>query len=470
VIAQVLNREFVLDQMRRVRHEVERAGDDPELHRILATQGIEPHEHAAVLKALRDAEEREASMSSGQKSGYETPPTDRPGDAYNVAPIDDLSFFSRDPMVSLFQSVLHEHFEASLGDELEPAGPDAGPPGEHVAVADTSLRSSSAERVQGRRRFGRFEKSDPRWVYSAFAMAWRKFHGRHAFNPRPASPLAIPANARLILVGDWGTGIPRAQKVAELIGSCLEQGRRRGLEQHVVHLGDVYYSGLRLEYEKRFLPYWPVAESDSGTIGSWSLCGNHDMYSGGEGYYDSLLQDQRFARQEHSSCFSLETPHWQILGLDTAWDDHALEEPQPAWVQSKLDESDRKLVLLSHHPLFSAYEAVGPSLLRALERPLASGRVKSWYWGHEHRCMLFKPHQGVPYARCVGHGGVPVYMSHRSGDPIPEPGSYEYRAYITSERERWALFGFAVLDFAGPTIGVRYIDEFGRVSMTEEIS
>jgi hypothetical protein len=84
--------------------------------------------------------------------------------------------------------------------------------------------------------------------------------------------------------------------------------------------------------------------------------------------------------------------------------------------------------------------------------------------------MLFKPHQGVPYARCVGHGGVPVYMSQGLGDPCPEPGLYEYREYIESDRERWALFGFAVLDFEGPTIGVRYVDEFGREFMTEQIS
>ena len=471
MIAQVLNREFVLDQLRWVRHGMERAGDDPELHRSLMAHGIERHEHAAVLKALRDAEEREAAISSGQKGGYESLRNGRRNAEDVSVPLDDFSFFSRDPMISLFQSVLHEHLDASLSaDELESAGPDSRPYSGDVPVTDTFIRSCTAERVQGRRRFGRFEKSDPRWIYSAFAMAWRKFHGRHVFNPVPASPLKIAGNARLIVVGDWGTGIARAQKVAKLISSWLARGRGRGLEQHVVHLGDVYYSGLKIEYERRFLPYWPVARSDAGSIGSWSLCGNHDMYSGGEGYYDSLLEDPRFARQEHSSFFSLETPHWDILGLDTAWDDHGLREPQPEWVQSKLDESDRKLMLLSHHPLFSAYEAVGPLLLTALERPLASGRVKTWFWGHEHRCMLFKPHQGVPYARCVGHGGVPVYMSQGPGDPCPEPGLYGYREYIESDRERWALFGFAVLDFKGPTIGVRYVDEFGREFMTDQIS
>src|ERR687886_451882 len=103
MIAQVLNRDFVLDHMRRVRRGVERAGDDPELHGSLVAQGIEPHEHGAVLRALRDAEKREASISSGQKGGYDSPGDDR-RDAYNSPPLDDFSFFSRDPIVSLFQS------------------------------------------------------------------------------------------------------------------------------------------------------------------------------------------------------------------------------------------------------------------------------------------------------------------------------------------------------------------------------
>jgi hypothetical protein len=139
-------------------------------------------------------------------------------------------------------------------------------------------------------------------------------------------------------------------------------------------------------------------------------------------------------------------------------------------VQSKVDESERKLMLLSHHPLFSAYEPNEPGLARALARPLSSGRIRTWFWGHEHRCMLYKPHQGVAYARCLGHGGVPVYMSHSENDPCPEPGVYEYRKYIDSDRERWALFGFAVMDFAGPTMRVGYIDEFGREYKREQIS
>jgi hypothetical protein len=38
----------------------------------------------------------------------------------------------------------------------------------------------------------------------------------------------------------------------------LDAGIKAGLEQHVIHLGDVYYSGWEFEYRERLLKYWPV--------------------------------------------------------------------------------------------------------------------------------------------------------------------------------------------------------------------
>jgi hypothetical protein len=74
-------------------------------------------------------------------------------------------------------------------------------------------------------------------------------------NDRP-HPIEVPEQFRLLVVGDWGTGLPRAQKVAEQMRKVLLKGQADGLTaQHVVHLGDVYYSGWDHEYRRRFLPY-----------------------------------------------------------------------------------------------------------------------------------------------------------------------------------------------------------------------
>lgn len=296
-------------------------------------------------------------------------------------------------------------------------------------------------------------------------MAWRRVRKRHDFVDRPAPPQALASNARVVLVADWGSGIKRAQRVGQEIRNVIEPdlGRR---EQHVIHLGDVYYSGWKREYDKRFLAHWPVWSGDP--VGSWCLNANHDMFSGGHAYYEHLLKEPRFESQGGSSWFSLENDDWQLLGLDTAWDDHALKAPQPAWVADKLrDHRDRRTMLLSHHQLFSAYGHDGPKLRTALSDVLDSGRITSWFWGHEHRCVLYEPgHGGVGWARLIGHGGIPEYA--RTEALVP-PATFQYTESFSTGLESWAVFGFAVLEFEGKHCSVRYINEFGDTYREEVI-
>ena len=177
------------------------------------------------------------------------------------------------------------------------------------------------------------------------------------------------------------------------------------------------------------------------------------MYAGGHGYFEVLLADDRFERQADSSWFSLENDHWQLLALDTAYSDHDLTGGQAKWVADKVSENpDRKTMLLSHHQLFSAFGNGGPKLEEALRTVLSADQIDAWLWGHEHRCVVYEPQQHVGFARCIGHGGVPVYAEHG-----PEPGVRWYLEQSFQQGlEEWALQGFAVLDFDGPRIGVDY--------------
>jgi hypothetical protein len=424
---------------------------------------------ARALEEVAAAEAREEESSSGQE-GYDPPAGDRRDGA--PVPLDDVSFFSRDPIVSLLQSALDEYLELSYGDQLEPDTPvdDRRGGAADVAVTARSLPGwQPAPEVDDRRLFGRFQPADIRWVSSAVSMGIRKFRGRHPFKTTPAEPVPVGPRVRLVLVGDWGSGLPRARKVGDQIRRVLNEGLQAGLEQHVVHLGDVYYSGWKREYDERFLQPWPVRQSEAEVIGSWSLNANHDMYSGGHDYYGHLLADPRFARQAGSSFFSLVTPDWQIMGLDTGWRDGGLQDPQATWVNDAARDSNRKLLLLSHHQLFSVYEQKEGELDDKLRPALESGRVRGWFWGHEHRCMTYAPHAGVAYGRCVGHGGVPVYQCHGPQEAYPAPGTYEYREFLQDGLERWALFGFAVLDFDGAMAHVRYIDENGFEHLREDV-
>ena len=73
--------------------------------------------------------------------------------------------------------------------------------------------------------------------------------------------------------GDWGTGEGLAIQVADRMREAITDAGER--QVHVVHLGDVYYAGTRIEARTRFLDHWPVSGSDRHL--SWCLNGNHDM-------------------------------------------------------------------------------------------------------------------------------------------------------------------------------------------------
>jgi hypothetical protein len=269
-----------------------------------------------------------------------------------------------------------------------------------------------------------------------------------------------------------------AQEVAEA------QGEGRAV--HVIHLGDVYYSGDPGEYARRVLAegLWPVsAEQAEAGVTSWSLNGNHDMYFGGWGYFDTLLAEPRFANQRSpdgapTSFFRIRTPSWDLVGLDTAWDTDVLSkgakgvlaDPQADVLRGWAAESDRRLMLLSHHQLVSAYDLddLGSVLPAKLDPLLSSRRISAWLWGHEHRCMGFAESHGIPYVRCIGHGGIPVPAADPAR-PIPPPGTWLETGSFEENDSRWNNFGFAVLDFDGPRVSVRYRDDEGTQTRLEQI-
>ncbi|HKQ50374.1 MAG TPA: metallophosphoesterase [Phycisphaerae bacterium] len=286
----------------------------------------------------------------------------------------------------------------------------------------------------------------------------------------------MPDRVRLVLVGDWGTGLPRAQAVAAQMRIKIDEALAQGVSVHVIHLGDVYYSGWGREYKKRFLPYWPVRAGEAQRVGSWCLNANHDMYSGGYGYFGDALGDPRFAAWQNdghkpTSFFSLVNAHWKILGLDTGWDNAGLKDPQNQWLEDELRSAGgRKTLLLSHHQLFSAFDEVASTLVKKVTPILSRNPVTAWFWGHEHRCMSFAAHANVKFGRCVGDGGVPVYQWHKESDPYPPPGLYEHRRFILNGLERWAYMGFAVLDLTNDKIEAKYVDDKGIEHRRETIS
>jgi hypothetical protein len=387
---------------------------------------------------------------------------------------DGVPYLSRAPLVSMVQS----HIEEALGE----AG--VQDPDRHMGVLSWIVQAV----LRGLHIApGSFTPDDPDWyVFIAKGVLERLAEGNAPFNDKPAEYDDLADDARLIVVGDWGTALPRARAVAARMREKIGEAIAVGHQVHVIHLGDIYYSGLETEDKRRFLDLWPVTQeqADAG-VTSWSLNGNHDMYSGGWGYFGTVLSDQRFRRQwspdgKPTSFFRLRSPSWDFIGLDTSWDADVvsagqvavLQDPQGGYVADTAAGSARRLVLFSHHQLVSVYDKsdIGSTLPAKLAPVLNANRITAWWWGHEHRAITYQEAAGVRYPRCLGHGGVPVLP-----DPDPPPGTTPAITWHSNRRVREdgqhrTRFGFAVLDLQPDRIKAAYIDDDGVVAHSETLT
>jgi hypothetical protein len=415
----------------------------------------------ALLAMLEQAELAERANGAAAPAAAE--PDDRP-----PPPKDDFAFMPREPVLGLLQSAL----EVGVDEHGAPVEVvrmlDDRRSGPTPIVTDRALKDAKLRVTpEGRRIFGRKEVthpkflSDPRWARSLLAMLHRRLHGRVPFNPVPATPPPLAGDARLVIVGDWGSGLPRAADVAKHMRRALDDPAAARRQKVVIHLGDVYYSGEESEYRRNFLDPWPVRPGEADEIQSYSLNGNHDMYIGGGPYFGVGLADARFKHQAGSSWFSLANDHWQFLALDTSYEDGGLHGDQAAWVrQMRAEHPERKTALLSHHQLFSAYEPGATGLRTKIRWVLQEAPIDAWFWGHEHRCLVYEDLENVRFATCIGHGGIPEYLV-KPGLVSPRGLVYEYRRIHSTDWQPWNTFGFAIVDLDGDRMTVRYVDERG---------
>lgn len=301
------------------------------------------------------------------------------------------------------------------------------------------------------------------WLQSFFGW-WRTLLDRHPWVPLVADPYRrIGDVARVALLGDWGTGRYGAPVCAASIEAA------RPAFDVVVHLGDVYYSGTPAEVEERFLAHWPRVP---GAL-SIALNANHEMYSGGTGYFRTILQSPLF--EQPASAVAVENDHFLIACLDTAYDSGDLAGDQAAWLArlvGRAESSGQRVVLLSHHPPFSLFGETAAGVVDKLRGLLSDRRIFAWYWGHEHRAVVYEMHEEWHlFGRCVGHGGYPYYRddlstailqrTNRDGttwnqvvkDGLPAAWVLDGpNPYIPGHEDRYGPHGYASLILDGPRL------------------
>jgi Calcineurin-like phosphoesterase len=306
-----------------------------------------------------------------------------------------------------------------------------------------------------------FGSCDPKYAL-AVAKYVQYFEARRKPIPyiAPASPddSVVPIDdekkCTIALVGDWGTGQQPAKTVLQRIAQ-----RKPDI---VIHLGDIYYSGTTYEAQNYFLKMFEnVFETGGNNFGNkgtprvFTMAGNHDMYAGGSGYYWLLKQ-----LGQNASYFSLRNKYWRFVAVDTGFNDHdpltvnstttRIQDQELNWLKAQVEGAgDAKTVLLSHHPLFSAFEdidskPVNDPLLRQVRELLP--RITAWYWAHEHNLVIYKEYLNI-HARLVGHGAFPVGIKELSAPKHPIPF---YENVVLGNDGTCFNHGYALITLDGP--------------------
>jgi hypothetical protein len=265
------------------------------------------------------------------------------------------------------------------------------------------------------------------------------------------------------LLGDWGTGAFRHGQAG-----AVAAGLRAERPDIVVHLGDVYYAGTA-EAERSHL----LADFPAGRLASFALNSNHEMYAGGAGYFEQLLDESPlFAQQRACSYFGLENERCVIVGLDTAYYAEwktmgmagALCDQQREFLAA-CAATGKPVIVLSHHAgLDSADGSPIEPLWSQVSGALDPRRRNLWYWGHNHAGYAHR-RVGPVEARCVGHGALP--WGHAS-ELLTNP------TVVWSEQRRAPhpprmMNGFALLRIGREAILEEIRDSSGRCGWSQTI-
>jgi hypothetical protein len=322
----------------------------------------------------------------------------------------------------------------------------------------------------------KFDATDPRWILSAVNMVVsEKVPFPYPTGPDDAEVQLPERDITMGVAGDWGTGLYSSNQIGAFIGS-----RKPDL---ALHIGDVYYSGTEEEVTDKFVHRFP-----RGTFGTFALNSNHEMYSGGKGYFNITLKDPDFAAKQSKSFFSLYNSKWQLIALDTAYESEKAQlyqngvigSEQLGWFTMQLQKAKaagRRIAIFTHHNPISVVEKnkQDTNLIQQIlsAASMANSMFDYWFFGHEHAVAVFEPmlwnHKNVA-ARCIGHGGIP-YPPATLGDKGQGVIARwtETTCYAVGKGDpKCALNGFAMYTFpiSGADIVEQYFDDSNNLRYT----
>ena len=341
-----------------------------------------------------------------------------------------------------------------------------------LKLAKATITGNKAEIQRYKDEMGKFSDCDPGYAeaaatYAAYFVAQNKDIPYRVYKNIGDFVIdgKLPESATIAVIGDWGTGQDAAKQV-------LQQIARKNPDV-VIHLGDIYYCCTEFEATNYFYNPWKqiLGLGTNKTI-TYTLPGNHDMYSGGVAYYNLIDK-----LGQPASYFCLRNKNWQFVAIDTAYNDHNpagggggdtfLRDTEVAWLQDKIQKAGgRQTILLSHHQLFTAYDSIaGHETNLRLYAQLKDllGEIPLWLWGHEHNFVVYGPYMGLTRGRCLGHGAFPVGQ-----DEVVKQAKFPAVPLITDQNnaaiqlgitEGLCNHGYAVIRLEGASATVSYYQD-----------
>ena len=318
---------------------------------------------------------------------------------------------------------------------------------------------------------------------------------------------APPADGplRIAVAADWGTGTLEAETVAENMKACYPH--------YTLHLGDVYYMGEPGEVSENCLgtptPKYNGVHWPKGSLGSFALMGNHEMYSGGQGYFQNFLTtlglfapDSALIDPQSASFFCLEAEHWLVLGLDTGYHsggmpaftsipgvnnlsfldvDARFDDEMLSWLRQTIAVLQAKgsgqkpvLVLTHHQPMSSFEHAFKKPAQQLAQLGFLNSRDFVWLYGHEHRLTIYEKQTIAGalkvYPRCIGHAGMPVEVTTLS-QPDPNIRYYDPRQHPIDNEDPDTKVGYnghVALLIDGPALTIQYRDILNNALLLTE--
>jgi len=361
-------------------------------------------------------------------------------------------FIPQDKIAAVFQSAMDEHLTDRLASAAQATAsgvqPPYGPP-------------------------EKFDSGDAGWISVIAARLEQALAGKAQFVHHAnitSFRYEMPDNTSVALFADWATG----EAPALALKSAIENRN----PEYTIHLGDTYYAGFKDEISHNLLACWPGGVKYQKCF---AMNGNHEMYCGGKPYFNAIP-----IFGQSASYFNLGNQYWRLIALDTSWCERGGDTPasswgelndlQLPWLDGQINDARAKfpevrIALLTHHQMFSAFDGdnLGQYLRRQLQPHLDKGDFCAWFWGHEHRGIVYADNNSYNFkARCIGHGGFPY-------PPCTDTPAHVNQFPILWREERceatnawYGMRGFAMLTFAGPQLHIDYVDQEGKIQYSEQ--